>query len=116
MGFATIDGPCLAIDDEMSIGQIRQKKPMISKAPVFDGSADGIWHPKKYFSLCVSLSCRLSLIIEWEVRTVDTHAHLRVSIGPFLHPQPYAHSHAVRHHFSIARLPVLSLPCCGHHI
>jgi hypothetical protein len=61
--FANIPGiaiydPRPAIDGEMSVGQIRQKKPMISKASVFDGLVDGIGYPEKYFLLCISLSCR----------------------------------------------------------
>jgi len=37
-----IDDPCPAIDGEMSVGQIWQKRPTISKALFFDGLPDGI--------------------------------------------------------------------------
>jgi hypothetical protein len=53
-----IDDPCPAIDGEMSVGQIRQKKLMILKASVFDSLVDGMGHPKQYFSLRISMGCR----------------------------------------------------------
>jgi len=53
-----IDDSCPAIDAEISVGQIPQKRLMISTASVFDGLADGIWHHEKYFSPCISMSCR----------------------------------------------------------
>jgi len=47
-----------AIVHEMSAVRIQPKKPMFSKAAVFDGLTDGIIHHKKYFSLCISICCR----------------------------------------------------------
>jgi len=44
-----IDDSCPAIDAEISVGQIPQKRLMISTASVFDGLADGIWHLKNIF-------------------------------------------------------------------
>jgi hypothetical protein len=41
-----IDDPCPAILAEISVGHTRQKRPVISTTPVFDGLADGIWHLK----------------------------------------------------------------------
>jgi hypothetical protein len=54
--------PRLPIDGGTTISVICRKKPMISKAGIFDGLYDGMW---KIFTKEINCLTRL-LIIEWE--------------------------------------------------
>jgi len=47
--------PRLSIDGGTTIFAICQKKPMISKAGIFDGLYDGIQKSKKYFSQLIQM-------------------------------------------------------------
>jgi hypothetical protein len=57
-GLQAVRSSMPAIVHEMSVVRIQPKKPMFSKAAVFDGLVDGILHQKKYFSLCISIGYR----------------------------------------------------------
>ena len=53
-----VGDPRRAIDVEMSILQTCAKEGIISRARVFDGLADGIGLPEKYFSLSIVMAYR----------------------------------------------------------